>query len=149
MTRIKRWAATLARQLCWGLQRPAAFLQYGGSVGLHGGLAAPTNNKPGRHTEPRVADLPPVPIEKQGLVSRVGVVSGGRRRYSRCQELGLDCLVTGEMEHKFYHEARESGIAVIGGGHYATETVGVKLVMQRIQADLGLECVFLDAPTGM
>lgn len=136
-----------------GLQDPQPFFQYGGgSIGLHGGLAAPTSLE-------ALADilnrkLPTTcrlfPIEKQGLVSRVGVVSGGGAdAIPECQELGLDCLVTGEMEHKFYHEARESGIAVIGGGHYATETVGVKLVMQRIQADLGLECVFLDAPTGM
>ena len=38
------------------------------------------------------------------------------------------------MEHNL-SRSPESGIAVIGGGHYATETVGVKLVMQRIQAD--------------
>lgn len=136
-----------------GLQDPQPFFQYGGgSIGLYGGLATPTSLE-------ALADilnrkLPTTcrlfPIEKQGLVNRVGIVSGGGAdAIPECQELGLDCLVTGEMEHKFYHEARESGIAVIAGGHYATETVGVKLVMQRIQTDLGLECVFLDAPTGM
>jgi len=136
-----------------GLQDPQPFFQYGGGlIGLYGGLAAPASLEALSNILNR--KLPTTcrlfPIEKQCLVSRIGVVSGGGAdAIPECQELGLDCLVTGEMEHKFYHEARESGIAVIAGGHYATETVGVKLVMQRIQADLGLECVFLDAPTGM
>ena len=136
-----------------GLQEPQPFFQYGGCpIGLYGDLAAPASIEALadilNHALPTTCRL--FPAGNTGPVRRVGVVSGGGGdAIAECRELGLDCLVTGEMEHKFYHEARESGVAVIAGGHYATETVGVKLVMRRLQADLGLEGVFLDAPTGL
>ena len=41
------------------------------------------------------------------------------------------------------------GINVIAGGHYETETVGVSLVMEKVKAETGLECVFIDEPTGL
>ena len=41
------------------------------------------------------------------------------------------------------------GINVIAGGHYETETVGVSLVMEKVQKETGLECVFIDVPTGL
>ena len=38
---------------------------------------------------------------------------------------------------------------VIAGGHYETETVGVSLVKEKVEKDLGLECFFIDVPTGL
>ena len=41
------------------------------------------------------------------------------------------------------------GINVIGGGHYETETVGVSLVMEKVEKELGIECIFVDVPTNL
>ena len=83
-------------------------------------------------------------------ISTVGVISGGASDdIAAAVEAGLDCYITGEFAHEDYHYARENAINVIAGGHYETETVGVSLVMQKVQAELGLECVFIDEPTGL
>ena len=83
-------------------------------------------------------------------ISTVGVISGGASDdIAAAVEAGLDCYITGEFAHEDYHYARENAINVIAGGHYETETVGVSLVMQKVQSELGLECVFIDEPTGL
>ena len=40
--------------------------------------------------------------------------------------LGLDALVTGEPSEPVMGEAREYGIHFLAGGHYATETFGIR-----------------------
>ncbi|MCH7926056.1 MAG: Nif3-like dinuclear metal center hexameric protein, partial [Planctomycetes bacterium] len=39
---------------------------------------------------------------------------------------GLDALVTGEGGHHSHFDAMELGITLLFGGHYATETFGVR-----------------------
>ena len=83
-------------------------------------------------------------------ISTVGIISGGASEdVADAVSEGLDCYITGEFAHEDYHFAREMEINVIAGGHYETETVGVSLVMQKVQSELGLECVFIDEPTGL
>ena len=83
-------------------------------------------------------------------VSSVGIISGGAGEdVADAVKENLDCFITGAFEHEDYHFAREMGINVIAGGHYETETVGVSLVMQKVKQELGLECVFIDEPTGL
>ncbi len=83
-------------------------------------------------------------------ISTVGIISGGASDdITAAVEAGLDCYITGEFAHEDYHYARENCISVIAGGHYETETVGVSLVMQKVMDELGLECVFIDEPTGL
>lgn len=60
-------------------------------------------------------------------VRRVGVCTGSGARYIReAAALGLDALVTGEGSHHTYFDGLEEGINVYYGGHYATETWGVR-----------------------
>ena len=83
-------------------------------------------------------------------IKTVGIISGGASEdVADAVEQNLDCYITGEFAHEDYHFARENNINVIAGGHYETETVGVSLVMQKVQSELGLECVFIDIPTGL
>ena len=83
-------------------------------------------------------------------IKTVGIISGGASEdVADAVEHGLDCYITGEFAHEDYHFAQEMGINVIAGGHYETETVGVSLVMQKVQNELGLECLFIDEPTGL
>jgi dinuclear metal center YbgI/SA1388 family protein len=83
-------------------------------------------------------------------IKTVGVISGGASEEVRdAVDECLDCYITGEFNHEDFHFAEEMGINVIAAGHYETETVGVSLVMQKVQAETDLECVFIDKPTGL
>ncbi len=82
-------------------------------------------------------------------VRSVGIVSGGGGSFAdQAAEAGVDVYVTGEMSHIVYHQAKELGLNVVYGGHYATETAGLKALATHLSAHLELETVFLDLPTG-
>ena len=83
-------------------------------------------------------------------VSRVGVVTGaGASTLGEAAALGLDVLVTGEAQHHHAIDAAEAGITVLLGGHYATETWGVKKVGELLTGHFGIEGRFVDSPTGL
>jgi putative NIF3 family GTP cyclohydrolase 1 type 2 len=64
-------------------------------------------------------------------------------------DYGLDTLIVGEGPHHTAVHARDLGIAVIYGGHYATETLGVEAVAHAVAKRFTLESSFIDAPTGL
>ena len=83
-------------------------------------------------------------------IQTIGYVSGGAlSMLEQAIDSGLDAYITGEPGHSFYWMAKEAGINVIFGGHYATETLGVKAVGKKLETDLSLETVFIDLPTGL
>lgn len=61
---------------------------------------------------------------------------------------GIDTLITGEGPHHTTVEAPERGLVVIYAGHYATETLGVAAIAERIGAESGVSWSLVDAPTG-
>lgn len=83
-------------------------------------------------------------------VRKVGVVSGkGAFVISQAIDSDLDLLITGEAEHEAYHLAKEGGLNVIFAGHYATETVGIKALMDVVKNKFDVEVEFIDIPTGL
>lgn len=83
-------------------------------------------------------------------VERVGVVTGGGASFiGAAAELELDALVTGEGSHHTFFDAMELGVHVLFGGHYATETFGVKALARHAAERFDLEWEFVDLPTGM
>ena len=83
-------------------------------------------------------------------VERVGVVTGdGASVVREAASLGLHALVTGEASHHTYFDAQELGIHVVLGGHYATETFGVKALAAHLADRFGLTWDFVDLPTGL
>mgnify|MGYP000132521960 CR=1 FL=1 len=82
----------------------------------------------------------------------IGAVSGkGAFALVEAIDKGLDLFITGEAEHSAYHLAKECGINVIFAGHYATETLGVKALMNVIGEEFAgeIEVEFIDVPTGL
>lgn len=78
------------------------------------------------------------------------VISGGAAmELTQAAAEGVDMYVTGEPSHTVYHYAMEGRINFVAGGHYSTEVWGVRRVMARLAADLGVETEFIDAPTGL
>lgn len=83
-------------------------------------------------------------------VRRIGIATGGAAALiEQAHAEGLDTFVTGEGNHHTYHEAVEIGLNVIYAGHYATETAGVRALGDLLADRYGLDCRFLDHPTGM
>jgi len=83
-------------------------------------------------------------------IDRVGVVTGGGASFiAEAARLGLDALVTGEGPHHAYFDAMELGIHVLFGGHYATETFGVRALGRHLADRFDLDCDFIDLPTGL
>jgi dinuclear metal center YbgI/SA1388 family protein len=83
-------------------------------------------------------------------VETVGVITGGGGSLiEEAVRAGLDAFVTGEGSHHTYVEAMEMGINVYYGGHYATETFGVKALAAHLAERFSLTWEFLDFPSGL
>ena len=84
------------------------------------------------------------------LFSRIGIISGsGAAALYECKNLGIDCLVTGEVDHTSYHPAKELGVSLVAAGHYKTEVPGIIAVLNEIQDKFRIDCEFVDIPTGL
>ena len=84
------------------------------------------------------------------VIKSVLVVTGGAgSEVARAASLGVDAFVTGEGPHWSYTAAEELGVNLFYGGHYATETFGVKALASLIASKAGLAWSFLDHPTGL
>jgi dinuclear metal center YbgI/SA1388 family protein len=83
-------------------------------------------------------------------VRRVGVITGGAgSMVPAAVAARLDAFVTGEGAHHNYFDAEEGGINLFLGGHYATETWGVRALAAHLEERFGLPWSFLDHPTGL
>lgn len=83
-------------------------------------------------------------------VCGVGVVTGGgASTLHEAAAAGLDVLVTGEAHHHHAIEAVETGVTILLGGHYATETLGVKALLRLLRDRFGIDGRFVDSPTGL
>lgn len=94
--------------------------------------------------EPRV--IPGGP----GVCRRIGVVTGGAGSdLKQAASEGVDTFITGEGPHWTYALAEELGLNVIYGGHYATETFGVKALAEHLSKRFKIPWTFIDHPTGL
>ncbi len=81
---------------------------------------------------------------------RIGIVTGGAggEIYAAARE-GVDTYITGEAPHWAAVAAEELDLNLLLGGHYATETFGVKALAAELAERFGLPWEFLDHPTGL
>ncbi|HAK68562.1 MAG TPA: Nif3-like dinuclear metal center hexameric protein [Treponema sp.] len=83
-------------------------------------------------------------------ISTVALISGqAGDDVTQAWKEGVDAYITGEVLHQDFHLIKELGMTVIEGGHYQTETVGVRLVAEKLKKETGIETVFIDFPTGL
>jgi len=81
---------------------------------------------------------------------RIGVVTGGAgSELKLAAKEGVDTFITGEGPHWTYALAEELGVNVLYGGHYATETFGVKALAAELSKKFRVPWFFLDHPTGL
>ena len=83
-------------------------------------------------------------------IRSVGIITGGAgSEIFAMAETGVDTFITGEGPHWSYTAAEELGLNVIYGGHYATETFGVKALSTWLSERYDLPWEFVDHPTGL
>lgn len=82
--------------------------------------------------------------------ARIGVVTGGAgAEVSKAAGEGVETFITGEGPHWSYTAAEELGVNLLYGGHYATETFGVKALAAQLARRFKLPWQFIDHPTGL
>lgn len=92
------------------------------------------------------------PFAPDRVTRRWGICTGAGADSSSLREAarrGLDTLIVGEGPHHTAIEARELGIVVLYAGHYATETLGVRALGERLASAFDLTSSFIDAPSGL
>jgi dinuclear metal center YbgI/SA1388 family protein len=84
------------------------------------------------------------------VCEKIGVVTGGAGSELKLAAAeGVDTFITGEGPHWTYALAEELGVNVFYGGHYATETFGVKALAAELSRRFKVPWVFLDHPSGL
>jgi dinuclear metal center YbgI/SA1388 family protein len=79
---------------------------------------------------------------------RIGIVTGGAGSHiAEVAAEGVDTFLTGEGPHHTFVLAEELGINLLYGGHYATETFGVKRLAARLAERFNLQWRFLEHPS--
>ena len=140
-------SAVLAREL--GVKGLEPFGDYEGiSIGWQGRLHASAEEL--RHAvseatggEARLVPGGPDPVQS------VAVVTGaGADFLDEAASHGVDALITGEAQHHHSIDAQELGVSLVLGGHYRTETFGVKEVATLLKDRFHIDGLFLDVPTG-
>jgi dinuclear metal center YbgI/SA1388 family protein len=86
----------------------------------------------------------------KNICEKIGVVTGGAGGDLKLAIAeGVDTFITGEGPHWTYVLAEELGLNVLYGGHYATETLGVKALVAQLSKKFSVPWTFLDHPTGL
>ncbi|MEC9080816.1 MAG: Nif3-like dinuclear metal center hexameric protein [Verrucomicrobiota bacterium] len=81
---------------------------------------------------------------------KIGVVTGGAgAEMKTAVDEGVDTFITGEGPHWTFALAEDLGLNVFYGGHYATETFGVKALCEHLSKKFKLPWTFIDHPTGL
>jgi dinuclear metal center YbgI/SA1388 family protein len=91
--------------------------------------------------EPLVFEYGPDPVRT------VAVMSGGAASsLAEAADLGADAFITGEPSEPAMADALERGITFIAGGHWATETFGVRRLGDLLAERFGVRHQFVDIP---
>lgn len=125
-----------------------AFDYKGKTVGVVGSLKNSMDineiSKELKFSNPIILDFCDKPIKK------IAIISGeGAHDIQEAKSLGCQLLITGEPRHSEYHYCKEEKISMLCGGHYESETYGVKALALKLSKKYNLLIKFIDAPTGI
>jgi dinuclear metal center YbgI/SA1388 family protein len=80
----------------------------------------------------------------------IGIITGAAgSEIDKIAQEKIDTLITGEAPHWAAVAAEELEINLLLGGHYATETFGVKALAAHLSKAFKILWTFIDCPTGM
>lgn len=125
------------------------FLNRGTYLGLKSELKIPRDDlahRLRRATGTSTLVLPGGPA----MCERIGVVTGcAGDGVKQAASEGIDTFITGEGPHWTHGLAEELGVNILYGGHYATETFGVKALSSELSKKFKLPWTFLHHPSGL
>ena len=128
-------------------------MYHGQNIGFAGELAnpVPCDELAARLENVLLAKCRLFCLREDRMIRNIAIVSGGGIEFvDEAVASGCDTLLTGEMQHEYYHRIREQEFCVLAAGHSATETTGPFAVMHQMAQDFPqLEFTFLECPTGL
>ncbi len=140
--------ALLAKALGLGKTKPA-FPFKGRPIGLKT-TASLSLEELSRRLEKVLGSAPHLAAGGPAKTRRIGIVTGGAgSEVAQAAAERVDTFITGEGPHHSYTLAEELGINLFYGGHYATETFGVKALAAHLSKKFRLPWEFIDHPTGL
>lgn len=139
----------IARSL--GLETVEPFVQYSGSMlGVKGRLREPQSCQAVCAVlEKIIGGCSQLITAGPAMISSVAIVSGSAAFAELLWELKrqeIDLYITGEPKYGSCHLARELGLNIFYGGHYRTETFGMKALGEHLEEKMGIPWEFIDAP---
>ena len=144
----------LAREL--GLEHSATFGKYKGiEIGVSGDCDTPTQtiaDKLSAFSKSFRTTAVCTPIASGRRTKRWAAITGAgvsSETLAEANVRGVDTFIVGEGTHHTAVQAMEMGIVVMYGGHYATETLGVRALAANIADRFKASHVFVDVPTGL
>ncbi|MFP5353678.1 MAG: Nif3-like dinuclear metal center hexameric protein [Gemmatimonadota bacterium] len=90
-------------------------------------------------------------MEQGRRTRRWAVLTGagaGSKEIREAQGRDIDTLIVGEGPHHTTVDAPEAGLVIVYGGHYATETLGVRALADAASERFSIPAEFLLLPTG-
>ena len=143
-------AAQLAKALGWSRCRPF-FEHKGAHLGVAITLAKPISREDlGRRLQALLGATPVVLRGGASTCRCIGICTGGAgSELAKAAREGIDTFITGEGPHWSHALAEDLGLNVFLGGHYATETFGVKALAAELSRKFHIPWVFLDHPSGL
>ncbi|MEA3211849.1 MAG: hypothetical protein QOE70_4906 [Chthoniobacter sp.] len=140
--------ALLCRALGFKACKPF-FIAKGQPIGLKTKLSLPLDEL-ARRLERVLGGAPHLAPGGPARTRCIGVVTGGAGgEVAQAAAEGVDTFITGEGPHHSYTAAEELGVNLFYGGHYATETFGVKALAKRAAKRFRVPWEFIDHPTGL
>ena len=139
-----------------GLDPGGGFAEYEGlMIGVRGETAIPTATLLERaraFAQRHGGDARSTPIERGQTTRRWAICTGAGASATTMAEAaaaGIDTLIVGEGPHWTAVDAPEAGVVIIYAGHYATETLGVRALGERLAQRFDIPWSFVEAPTGL
>ena len=81
-------------------------------------------------------------------IKKVAVCSGSGSDYlPLAKDLECDALLTGDASHHAFLDADEMGILLVAAGHFETENIAMKPLLDRIEKEFNINCVLANQNT--
>lgn len=145
-----RWGNNILLAEAIGLGDPVPFLEHKGmAMGVRGSWAGTRAELTEKLRDVLGSAVHVCPAGPENPAS-IGIITGGAgSEVPRVAAEGIDTFITGEGPHWSYPLAEELGVNLLYGGHYATETFGVKALARALSETFSIPWSFIDHPTGL
>lgn len=81
-------------------------------------------------------------------ISKIAVCSGSGSDYlDMAMEFDCDALLTGDASHHAFLDADEMGILLVAAGHFETEVIAIKPLLDKIKKEFNVDCVLSNQNT--